>query len=374
MPPPHLLVPRSDSAGPRPGRGRRRPVVALLALLVVAGAVGLAVAVAPSDGSSAVSPPLVPPAASNTDLGQIVAPDNSISDPFVLPGSRVDYMYSGGLGQVNLAVRRFTTLGHWTYTGEALPSRPSWVAPGTLMWSPDVRKIGNHYVMWFTAQWGAHTIATGAYPKCMGWATATSPLGPFVSTATAPAVCQLGEFGDIDPRTFQASDGQLWLYWKSDDNADHNPAIPTRIWVQPLERDGVTFVPGSQPVAIYQNSVAWEGAIVEAPQMVHVGKGYYLFFSGNSTHYPQNGIGVASCRSLTGPCATMFHGPFLGDNATGVGPGEESLFQQNGNTWLLYTPHALFYPGAFPQLAVSRVAFGPDGPYIAAFDGAKPGP
>jgi hypothetical protein len=34
----------------------------------------------------------------------------------------------------------------------------------------------------------------------------------------------------------------------------------------------------------------------------------------------------------------------------------------------------LYYPFAFPILAVARVAFSEGVPYVATFDGARPGP
>ncbi len=63
----------------------------------------------------------------------------------------------------------------------------------------------------------------------------------------------------------------------------------------------------------------------------------------------------------------------MASNAQGKGPSEESLFTRNGVTWLLYTPTAIYHSFQYPYLAVARIAFGPKGPYVAAFDGANPG-
>ncbi len=50
------------------------------------------------------------------------------------------------------------------------------------------------------------------------------------------------------------------------------------------------------------------------------------------------------------------------------------MYTQNGVTWMLYTPHALYYPLAVPRLAAARLGFTPTGmPYIANRQGMVPG-
>jgi hypothetical protein len=80
-----------------------------------------------------------------------------------------------------------------------------------------------------------------------------------------------------------------------------------------------------------------------------------------------------TCSSIQGPCRDTRTTPFISSNTQGRGPGEESLYQQNGVTWLLYSPNAIFGPYLYRPLAVARVAVGANGPYVATFDGAVPG-
>ncbi len=40
-------------------------------------------------------------------------------------------------------------LTHWTYRGDAFPTKPCWVTGG--MWAPDVVQRGSQYLMYFTA-------------------------------------------------------------------------------------------------------------------------------------------------------------------------------------------------------------------------------
>lgn len=108
--------------------------------------------------------------------------------------------------------------------------------------------------------------------------------------------------------------------------------------------------------------------------MVHVGNRYLLFFVGNSSWGDDSGIGLALCKGPGGPCTSPYSGPWLGSNVQGAGPGEETVYTQNGITWMLYTPHGLYYPLALPKLVAARIAFTSTGmPYIASRQGMVPG-
>ena len=178
-----------------------------------------------------------------------------------------------------------------------------------------------------------HRPAGGFTPKthCTGSAFARSPAGPFVATAH-PFICQLAHRGSIDARVFVEANGQLVMLWKSEDNA--NPNVPgpdqggdTGIYAQGLSANGRVLL--GAPVKILSPSEPWESTIVEAPDMIEAQGTYWLFFSGNwfnSTNYRDRGgalPGVLSGR------ARIRSAPFLGSNFQGLGPGEESLFEDS---------------------------------------------
>jgi hypothetical protein len=316
----------------------------------------------------------LPPPAANDAIGETIEPTVAISDPFVMTTPDLDFMYSSGFAGPgpNLPLRTFQKIEQPSSVSDAMPQPPSWAQRDRAFWAPDVRKVGNVYVMWFTAMW-KQTMPTGGFPRCIGWATSSSPYGPFVDPAPAPRICQLDDFGDIDPRTFVDPSGQEWLHWKSDDNAGNTPQLIriTKLWAQKLGPDGTTLE--GSPTIFYQADKDWEVGTVEAPQMVLDHGRYYLFFSGNSAASEANGIGVGICDGPAGPCQSPYSGPWLGSNLQGAGPGEVSLFQQGGNTWLLYSPHSIYVPFSAPALAVARVVFGPNGPYVASFNGETAG-
>jgi hypothetical protein len=332
---------------------------------VIVAAVTVTVALG-ATGSSAASPP--PPAApASAPAGLVV--HHQMPSPYVMVSGSSDYLYSGGYG-LNVAphvpVRRFTSLADLPKPTDAMPTLPA----GTWgwIWTVDVHPAATGYAMWFTTAYNNRPNPLGVDNQCIGNATSASPLGPF-TPSSGPVICQ--QWGSIDPRVVVSPGGTHYLIWKSDTNADHAAVIPTTIWEQQLAPDGVTLVGTAHQIATATQP--WEGALAESPDMVDLGGTYYLFFSGNSSLSPQNGIGMMTCASIQGPCTDTRTSAFLGSNSQGTGPGEESLFQQGGNTWLLYSPNAIYGSYFFRPLAVARVAVGEHGPYVATFDGAVPG-
>jgi GH43 family beta-xylosidase len=307
-----------------------------------------------------------PPAAPSYDPGMVVDPSlTALSDPFVLQGNGVDYLYSSssGYSPPNIPVRSFTDLRHLGPATDAMPTLPPWTTGWT--WAPDVRRVGGRYVMWFTAPDTSDILPTGAPAKCIGVAVANGPTGPFLP-GPRPVLC--GAWGSIDPRTFVDAHGQLWLYWKSDTNADTNATIPTTIWAQRLAANGITLVGPRH--AVLSATEQWENGLIEAPDMVRVGSSYYLFFSANPSFKAYNGIGVATCRGPVGPCQVLGDGPLFGTSVLGQGPGEESVWNDHGTEWLLFSPSGT---GFVRRMAVARLGFGRHGPYLATFDGRSPG-
>jgi Glycosyl hydrolases family 43 len=341
---------------------RIRWVAATVTLIVIVGGALAGVAI---KGDSAPPPPAAP---ANAPAGLVVR-GQSVPSPYVLIDGSHRYLYTGGYGSsdpMHVPVREFTDLSHLGPPVDAMPEVPagSW----DWIWTVDIDRTPSGYVMWFTTEYLGQLNPAGVPNQCIGQATSTSPTGPFTPT-NIPVICQ--PWGSIDPRVTTDVDGTRYLVWKADTNADHSRFRPTTIWSQRLAADGTTLV--DAPVQIAQSTQPWEAGLAESPDLVKLGGTFYLFFSGNSSGAPVNGIGMMTCYSIQGPCYDNRTTPFLDSNSQGQGPGEESLFQQNGVTWLLYSPNAIFGPYLYRPLAVARVAVGPHGPYLAQFAGATPG-
>ncbi|MGH9018766.1 MAG: glycoside hydrolase family 43 protein, partial [Acidimicrobiales bacterium] len=374
--PPPDEPPAPSAEPPRPPRrtGRwlratSKPVLLLVCIMVVAAEMVVGDTHIASAGAGTVDltppPSLTPSRPARTILS---GPD--ATDPFMLHVGKLFYLYTseGDFGasayNLNVPVWIGTRIGHWRAPIDVLPTLPGWVSWGAT-WAPDVRKVSGDWALYFSA------VLKGVRPEthCIGAAFAPDPAGPFVAQLH-PMICQLDHRGSIDARTFVDTDGDLIMYWKSEDNA--NPGTPgpdqdgrTAVWAQHLSADGHTLL--GSPVKIFQPDQPWEGTIVEAPDVIQVFGTYWLFFSANWYNSNSYGIGVAACRTAFGPCSDPGPAAFLGSNAQGNGPGEPSVYDDGADVYLLYNPWHSNDPAPTPPrpAVMARIGFRSSGPYLA---------
>ena len=294
---------------------------------------------------------------------RILFEGEDVPNGFVLVDEGMRYLYAsqGIIQKQNLPVRISGDDGKtWRRPRETMPLLAPWVEKGNT-WAPDVRRIGDRYVMWYTARLAGQEQAT----QCIGVAVSDSPEGPF-SPEYEPRICQLERRGSIDPRTYLAADGNLWIHWKSDDNADVEGTSRSSIYAQRLDVDGITLL--DEPTEILTVTQRWEGRIVEAPQLVDGNDGdLWLFYSGNWFNQPAYGLGIAKCATPAGPCTKPYTNAWMPHNAQGEGPGEASFFRDEADRlWMVYSPWEVRYRTPTPRpVALARVAFDEDGPYLA---------
>jgi beta-xylosidase len=262
--------------------------------------------------------------------GQFVNPVLQVDfpDPDAIKAGDTYYAYATQGGSSNIQMAKSKDLVHWDLLQDPLPDLPPWALRGKT-WAPEVIALadGKSYALYFTA----HDKASNK--QCVGVATSDKSEGPFKSSAQQPLVCQVDLGGTIDPSPLR--DGaKLYLYFKNDGNCC---GMETDLFVQELSPDGLKVV--GQPVKLASNDSAWEGPVVEAPQMVkHDGK-YFLFFSGNKYEGTDYAVGYALCQSATGPCQDAPENPILktvSDPEAVIGPGHEAIVNFGDQTWLLY--------------------------------------
>ncbi len=266
-------------------------------------------------------------------------------DAFVLRHGTVFLGYATNAqgDKANVPMARSANLIEWQTirNGErlhdAMPVLPPWARTG-LTWAPEVIPTATGYVLHFTARDKRSEL------QCVGAAFSRDPLGPFVSTATQPLVCQTELGGTIDSHAFRDADGQLYLYYKSDAN---NPKFgkKTDIFVQRLSPDSLSVV--GAPVALLRNNTAWEAHVIEAPTMVRRGNRYVMFFSANHYGWEKDqrlspyAVGYASCSGPMGPCTDAPENPILHsykDRQAGClsGPGHQSVFDVGGRQFISF--------------------------------------
>jgi Glycosyl hydrolases family 43 len=368
--------PRGRHRAPHQGRHRRGGsaalwvacVVALVAVQLVVGSNQRAGGATGATGVTKAAVTAEPaPSATPYAPGRLILNSGyDTTDPYMLKVGNHYLLYtSEGFTFLNVPLWIGKKPGHWGQPVDVLPNLPGW-AQGGLTWAPDVQKVAGGWALYFTA------LLRGVSPEthCIGSAFARSATGPFVATAH-PFICQLTHRGSIDARVFVESDGQLVMMWKSEDNA--NPNVPgpdqggyTGIYAQDLSANGRTLL--GTAVKILAPTQPWESTIVEAPDMIEAWGTYWLFFSGNWYDSTAYGIGVAQCQGPFGPCTDPNPAPFLGSNLQGAGPGEESLFEDGSNVYLLYNPFKANDPNAdIPRpVSMTRLGFTTLGPYLAA--------
>ncbi len=297
-------------------------------------ALGLAVAVCTllagcggSSSSSASSP------SSSSQQGQAAASpspsapeavlDENFPDPDVLQVGDTWYAYATQKASPNSNLQEATSkdLKTWQLLDtDPLPRLPSWATTGRT-WAPDVSKVGNGYVMYFTA----HSVDPDV--QCIGVARATSPTGPFTSVGSKPLVCPAAQGGAIDPASFVDADGTRYIVWKNDGNCCGKD---TWLQLQKTSPDGLELA--GAPVKLIKQDQAWEGELVEAPTLVRHGSQYTLLYSANSYAADKYVTGYATANKLTGPY-TKNPQPLLSTSNTGIiGPGGQDVVHGPGGS------------------------------------------
>lgn len=253
---------------------------------------------------------------------------NDFADPFVFRVKDTFYAFATNANGKNIQVATSPDMVNWTLGTDAMPALPKWAKlGGSLVWAPDVKQIGSKFVMYYTARDKASD------KQCVGVATSDKPEGKYLDTRDKPLVCQVEDGGTIDPDVFE-DNNKLYLYFKNDGNCCN---IETSLYAQELAPDGLSMV--GQPTKLMSNDAAWEGRVVEGPQMFkHAGK-YYLFFSANDYAGVDYAVGYAACDSPVGPCKQADENPILKSSLKTppvIGPGGQSLLQVGDQTWIFY--------------------------------------
>jgi arabinan endo-1,5-alpha-L-arabinosidase len=304
--------------------GRFAGAVALAAALgvVVAGLTGCsgagdASATSTSSAGSAGSP-----------AGPGFAIDQDFADPSVLVDGGTAYAFATNTPGFTVRSATSRDLQSWKLSGsDALPQLPAWASPGRT-WAPEVAHVSaGHYVLYLTA-----TDARSGR-QCIGTASSTTPGGPFAPVGSEPLVCPRSEGGAIDASTFRDDDGTLYLLWKTDGNCC---GLDTWIELAPLSADGLTLAgPASR---LLKQTESWQGALIEAPDLVKRGGRYILFYSANDYATEKYAVGVAESPSLRGPY-TASGSPFLSTASSKgryLGPGGEDVVSFGSRDWLVF--------------------------------------
>ena len=260
--------------------------------------------------------------------------DVDFPDPLVLPvdGGLVAYSTNGKHDgkHLNVPFSRSADGKTWSAPVDSMPEAPRWARPGASdIWAPEVMKIGDKYVMYFSARHRVRMRPDGL-TLCVGAAVADKPEGPF-KAQSQPLTCG-GDFGVIDASPMRDGD-DLWLYVKTDGNCC---GVQIGILAQRLSPDGQKLVGQPTLVQGVTNDQPWEGAVVEGEQMIKHDGHYYMVYAANDYGSDKYATGYAVCAGPIGPCRDAAENPILKSQPGLVGPGHQSVFDFQGRTWIAY--------------------------------------
>lgn len=205
--------------------------------------------------------------------------------------------------KVQVAVADGDLGGKWSYLDlDALPDPGPW-ASGKDIWAPDVRRVDNGFVLYYSAP-----LKDNSRIHCVGVATSDTVVGPY-SPATEPWACPVDRGGAIDASGFfDEGSGRRWVTYKTDGNAlgkggscnnGVEPIRPTPIMLQEVADDGVTKV--GEAFQILDRTAA-DGPLVEAPNIAMGPQGsYILFYSSGCYDSPSYDLKYATARAVEGP-------------------------------------------------------------------------
>lgn len=275
----------------------------------------------------------------------------SLPDPTVIKGDD-GYFYLYATEDIrNVPIHRSTDLVHWDYVGTAFTktTRPTFEPKGGI-WAPDINKIGNKYVLYYSMSvWG------GEWTCGIGVAVANRPEGPFIDKGKLFRSNEINVQNCIDPFYIE-DNGKKYLFWGS----FHG------IYGTELSNDGLSLKKGAPLKQIA--GTAYEGTYI------HKRDGYYYLFAsigscceGLKSTYTTV---VGRSKNLFGPYVDKNGKPMLENcheiliqknkSFVGTGHNSEIVSDKEGADWIFYHAVSVENPSG-RVLMLDRIYWDEDG-------------
>lgn len=257
--------------------------------------------------------------------------DRSLPDPTVIRAEEDGHFYLLATEDThNIPVMKSADLVNWTFIRTAFrdADRPVYNNKnGWAFWAPDVNKIGNQYVLYYSlGVWGHGDECA------IGVATSRRAYGPYSNAKVLFTSTEIGVNNSIDPFFIKDDDGRNYLFWGSFND----------IYGIELSEDGLSIKEGAVKKKI-------AGGIMEATYIIKHDGFYYLIGSAGSCCEGANStyrLIMARSKNIMGPYLDKNNRTATGDNmslllqkSTEVyGPGHcsEWIEDDNGQYWIMY--------------------------------------
>ncbi|HZJ89348.1 MAG TPA: family 43 glycosylhydrolase [Bacilli bacterium] len=325
------------------------------------------------------SEPTVPIEYARAQYQNVLYANGEFADPTIAYDEEENAYYLFATGGKML---KSYDLVKWYSYGNAFSSTPNWGTPGAGLWAPDVTKVGDLYVMYYSlSTWGDSNPGIGI-------ATAERPGGPWVDRGELFRSQAIGVNNSIDAHAFVAQTGQVYLVWGS----------MRGNYIVELTSDGLAFKGGSvewarfnkTKVAGLDTTIGWSVGTYEGAYMLYKDGYYYLMLStGTCCDGVNSSYKVVTGRSTspTGPFYDKnnrdMNNEFVGHlivegNEEFFGPGHHTVLQdQKGNYFMYYHTYTPEYTN-YRVLILDELHFDSEGwPYVTGHvpsNYPKPGP
>lgn len=202
-----------------------------------------------------------------------------MADPTVIRAEDGNfYLYATESGKNNIPILRSSDLVNWTKVGEVFTAEnhPQITdKAGANLWAPDINKIGDRYVLYYSQPGENNKYAIGV-------ASGPSPVGPFTDHGKLIGSDEIGVDISID-QFYIEEDGHKYMFWGSFRG----------IWVIELADDGLSLKPGAGKRKIAGDQ--YEGTYI------HKRDGYYYLIVSTGDFMKDYHVVVGRSRSLMGP-------------------------------------------------------------------------
>lgn len=170
-------------------------------------------------------------------------------------------------------ILKSTDMVTWHYESCAFQglSKPKWGTNGANVWAPDVVRLADRYVMYYSlSTWGDPNPGIGV-------AVADHPAGPWEDRGELFRSLSIGVDNSIDPAVFVGQDDKVYMIWGSFRG----------LFGVELSEDGLALKNGvdyakENKVLVAGVVGSWNGATYEAPYVLNHDNNYYLFVSSGS--------------------------------------------------------------------------------------------
>ena len=277
----------------------------------------------------------------NFGWSQSLTPTGSLAvhDPseIIKEGGTYYLFYTGNL----IPYKTSTNMVSWTAAGSALASRPSWHATSVPnnrsgdIWAPTISyRNGTYWMYYSVSSFGSQTSAIGLATRTSLSSGTWMDQGVVITSPIAAA----GNFNAIDPNIVTDTLGNVWMAWGSFWNGIFI------IQLNPQTGKPLNSLTATNTTNIAKRTNTSNG--IEGSFIIYVRGYFHLFTSwdkccaGTGSTYNMR---YGRSRNVTGPyvdkaglnLATGGGGTLLSDGSGSPGGGQ-SIYQENGNFYLVY--------------------------------------